>query len=162
MKKAPIPENEHKRLEALYKRGLLDNKNDPRFIKLLKESSEKLKIPITTVSLLDKDKEVYAACIGIESDEGSQDVSFCGHALVNNNVLICEDTLNDDRFSDNPYVVGHPYIRFYAGMKLLDKYSGLPIGVFCIKDTKPRKMNMDELGEFMDLANKAQKILDDL
>lgn len=162
MKKAPIPENEIDRLDALHKRGLLDNKNDPRFISLLKEAAEKLNIPMSTVSLLDKDKEVYAACLGIETSEGPRDISFCGHALVNTEILICEETLNDDRFSGNPYVIGPPFVRFYAGMKLIDNRSGLPIGVFCIKDTKPRKFGMRELGEFMNLANKAQEILDNL
>jgi GAF domain-containing protein len=160
MKKAPQHESEGDRLDALHKRGLLDNKNDPRFVALLKEASEKLKIPITTVSLLDKDKEVYAACLGIEQTEGPREVSFCGHALVDTQVLVCEDTLEDERFSDNPYVIGPPYIRFYAGMKLLDKNSGLPIAVFCVKDTKPRKMNLNELGEFMGFADRAQDILD--
>src|ERR1039458_4012305 len=39
---------------------------------------------------------------------------------------------------DNPMVTDPPYIRFYAGIALLEKDTNQAIGVFCVKDVKPR------------------------
>ena len=74
-------------------------------------------------------------------------------------VFICEDALADDRFRDNPHVVNAPYIRFYAGMRLLDRESGLPIGVFCIRDIAPRKLETEAFGRFMEFAAQAEAML---
>ena len=69
-----------------------------------------------------------------------------------------EDTLKDERFKDNPMVVGKPYIRFYAGVALHDQ-AGISIGIFCIKDTKPRSLSPGELSMLLDFAVRAEKEL---
>ncbi len=53
-------------------------------------------------------------------------------------------------------MIGKPFIRFYAGKSLYDKESNLPVGVFCIKDIKPRKMSMAEIDDFLKLAQEAE------
>ena len=72
-------------------------------------------------------------------------------------ILIIEDTLADQSFADNPMVKGDPFVRFYAGKSLYEKESHLPVGVFCIKDTKPRKLSMDDINDFLDLAHEAEE-----
>ncbi len=74
-------------------------------------------------------------------------------------MFIIDDTQKDPRFADNPMVTGFPHIRFYAGMALYDEKTKLPIGVFCIKDTKPRSLSVGEIGIFMDLATRAERQL---
>lgn len=58
--------------------------------------------------------------------------------------LIIPDTLKDERFADNPLVLGPPHIRFYTGMPLLMS-SGLAAGTLCIIDTKPRELDATDL-----------------
>jgi GAF domain-containing protein len=53
-------------------------------------------------------------------------------------------------------VTGSPFLRFYAGQALLDFKTGKAVGVFCIKDKKPRNLSMEEIALFMDLANRAE------
>lgn len=159
MIKAPIAENEIKRLEILKSKNLLDSDPDPKFDAVTAAAVKKLNVPISTVSVIDENREWYKSCIGTENKEGPREISFCGHALVDTEMLICKDTLEDERFKDNPYVINPPYIRFYAGMKLLDKKSGLPMAVFCIKDTKPRILSMDEIGTFVELGMEAEKLI---
>ena len=38
-----------------------------------------------------------------------------------------------------------------------DKQTNLPVGVFCVKDTKPRTMSVEEIDFFMDLAKQAEQ-----
>lgn len=157
MQLAPIPANENERLEALHRLALLDTKQEKRFDDLTKEATAKLHVPISTVTLVDADREWFKSKQGIENKEGKRDISFCGHAVIATDIFVVEDTLKDDRFKDNPMVVGKPYIRFYAGISLKDKKTHLPIGVFCVKDIKPRKLTLEEINIFMDLAERAEK-----
>ena len=108
---------------------------------------------------MDDKREWYKSCQGVNTREVPREISFCAHAMLSRTVFIVEDTLLDLRFKDNPYVTNYPFIRFYAGIALIDAVSNLPLGVFCIKDTKPRKMTMQEMGIFMDLSGKAESLL---
>ncbi len=159
MQKAPIPNNENERISALHRIAILDTEPEERFDVLTREAVEKLKVPMSMVSILDSDREWFKSCVGFDKKEGDRSVSFCGHALLATNIFIVEDTLKDERFADNPLVVGHPFIRFYAGVALFDYKTGQPIGVFCVKDTKPRKLTTEEIGIVIDLATKAEKEL---
>lgn len=156
MQTAPIPKNEKERLEVVHNLGILETKTEKRFDDLTQEAIEKLKVPISTITIIDKDREWFKSCRGLDNKEGGRDVSFCGHALLATDMFVIEDTLLDQRFKDNPMVLGSPFIRFYAGISLLDHMSGLPVGVFCIKDTRPRKLTLKEIDIIMDLANRAE------
>lgn len=159
MQDAPIPSDENKRLEAVHRLAILDTKPEERFDVLTREAVERLKVPMSMVSILDSDREWFKSCIGFDKTEGSRAVSFCGHALLAKNIFIVEDTLKDPRFSNNPMVIGSPFIRFYAGIALFDYKTRQPIGVFCVKDTKPRKFSVVEIAFMIDLANRAEKEL---
>ncbi|MDX9893512.1 MAG: GAF domain-containing protein [Patescibacteria group bacterium] len=156
MKKAPIPQNETARLEALKQLGILDTPTEKRFDQITKEATAKLQVPVSTISIIDEDREWFKSCQGLDSKEGARDISFCGHAMLSREIFIIEDTLEDERFKDNPYVIGKNGIRFYAGIALHDQASGLPIGVLCVKDFKPKKMSLDEIEILMKLAAKAE------
>jgi GAF domain-containing protein len=79
--------------------------------------------------------------------------------MLSNYIFIVEDTLADPRFADNPSVLGKPFVRFYAGIALRDKATHQPVAVFCIKDTKPRKLTEKEITLLFDLAAEAEKEL---
>ncbi len=157
--KPPVFEKELERVEALHRLGVLDSGPDPLFDAVTKEASEKLHVPISTVSIVDKDREWYKSCQGMTAKEGPREIAFCSWALLSKDVFIVEDTLQDERFKNNPYVVGEPHIRFYAGIAILDAVSGLPVGVFCVKDTKPRKLSMEETGVLFDLAQRTERLI---
>ncbi len=162
MKKAPFDKNEEARIELLKSKGLENPTSDTHFNKITQKAKKTLNVAICTVAILNKQEEIFLACAGTSDSRGPRDISFCGHALLQEDVLIIEDTLEDIRFKDNPYVIGVPFVRFYAGMRLLDKNTGLPLGVFCVKDTIPRKLTMEELGLFLEYASESERLLQDL
>jgi len=139
MKRAPIPQNEPRRLKAVESLGILNTEPEERFDKITKDACDRLSLPISTITILDKDREWYKSCQGLNAKEGPRDISFCGHAMLSSMIFIVEDTLKDVRFKDNPMVINPPYIRFYAGVSLHEKKSKLPIGVLCVKDYRTLK-----------------------
>jgi len=159
MKKAPMPKNEKERMKAVRRTAILDTRPEKRFDRLTKEAVKKIKVPISTLTILDAKREWFKSCQGLDQKEGERAISFCGHALLAKNVFFVEDTLEDPRFADNPMVIGSPYIRFYGGIALVDHKTGHYVGVFCIKDTKPRTLSAEEVDIFVDLADRAEKEL---
>lgn len=157
MQKAPIPSNDQARVCAVQGLKLLDTASEERFDIITREAIKRFSVPISTITLVDKDREWFKSVQGLQSQGGPRDVSFCGHALMQQVILIINDTLADPRFADNPMVIGEPHIRFYAGKSLYDYENKLPVGVFCIKDCKPRKMSNLDMADFLGLAEKAEK-----
>lgn len=135
---------------------MLDTPPEDRFDRITAEAVEKLRVPISTVSILDSDREFYKSCQGTLVRQGDRDVSFCGHAMMAKYLFVVPDTLEDPRFADNPMVLGEPHIRFYAGMALCDRKTRQPVGVFCVKDTKPRELTAAETEELLELARRAE------
>lgn len=157
MQPAPIPKNEKERLQAVSSLGLLDTKPEKRFDDITTEALQTFHVPISTISILDKDTEWFKSYQGLPDTQGERSISFCGHALLSQIVMVVEDTLLDERFFDNPNVISGPKIRFYAGVCLREKKTHSSVGVLCIKDTKPRKFSAEDVDKLMSLGKKAEE-----
>ena len=144
MTPAPIPADEDERLSALRELLLLDTPPEERFDRLARFVAEQLDVPIALLTLVDGQRQWFKARVGIDATETPRDISFCGHAIMKNDVFIVEDASRDPRFSDNPLVTGEPHIRFYAGAPL-SAPGGHRIGTLCVIDTVPRTLGPVEL-----------------
>jgi GAF domain-containing protein len=153
---APIPNDENERIRAVQRLNVLDTPSESRFDVLTREAVAKLHVPISVISILDSDREWFKSCQGLDKKEGERAISFCGHALFATNMLVVPDTLKDPRFADNPMVTGYPFIRFYAGVAMIDQKTGQPVGVFCVKDTSPRNLSVEDVSILTDLAERAE------
>jgi GAF domain-containing protein len=155
MIKAPLPHNEAKRLSALRELLILDTPPEERFDRISAFAAKEFDVPIALVSLVDQDRQWFKSSFGLDDmQESPRDTSFCGHAVAMSRTLVVSDALADPRFVDNPMVVGHPYIRFYAGALLRLPY-GQVVGTLCIMDRRPRAFDkLDEaiLGGLRDLV----------
>ncbi|HKK38663.1 MAG TPA: hypothetical protein VJ949_04560, partial [Cryomorphaceae bacterium] len=70
--------------------------------------------------------------------------SFCIQTLeCENSIFTVNDTLTDERFKNNIYVTGQPYIRYYIGAPLVTP-RGIKIGTICLLDTKERGLGADK------------------
>jgi len=161
MKFAPIPTNEKERLQAVGKLGILNTKPENRFDAITQQAVEIFGVSMSTVTIIDRDTEWFKSCKGnlCGSKSGDRSISFCGHAMLAESIFIVEDTLEDERFKDNPLVIGHPFIRFYAGVALREYSTNQRVGVFCIKDDKPRSFSVKEIVLLLELAKKAEEEL---
>lgn len=144
MTPAPIPVDEDARLNALRDLLLLDTPPEERYDRLARFAAEQLDMPIALLSLVDGQRQWFKSRVGVEITEAARDTSFCGHAIMKNELFVVEDASRDPRFSDNPMVVGDPHIRFYAGAPLSCP-QGHHIGTLCVIDTVPRTLGAVEL-----------------
>lgn len=133
----PKPANETSRLAALRDLHILDTPSEERFDRITRIAAELFGLPIAVVSLVDENRQWFKSRQGLDAEETGRDISFCGHAILQDDVFVIEDTLADPRFSDNPLVKDQPLIRFYAGAPLSGDHD-LKLGTLCIIDREPR------------------------
>lgn len=157
MQKPAIPSYEAARLCTLHSLNILDTPAEERFDRLTRIARRLFDVPIATISLIDEQRQWFKSCMGLDASETSRDVSFCGHTILTPDMLIVEDTLLDERFCDNPFVIGEPFIRFYAGCPLVN--SGYGLGTLCIVDCKPRRLTSEDQAILRDLAGMAEREL---
>lgn len=158
MEEPKIPLNEAARLKALKGYQVLDTPAEECFDNLTRLASQIAQTPIALVSLVDEERQWFKSKVGLGADCTGRDISFCGHAILQNMPLVVSDTLNDDRFRDNPLVTGDPKIRFYLGVPLVtpDQFS---LGTLCVIDSKPRKLTPEAIGM---IAALARQVVDQL
>ena len=144
---APIPTDDERRLQALHDMLILDTPPEERFDRVVKFAAEEFDMPIVLVSLVDAKRQWFKARVGLDACETGRDVSFCGHAIMQPQILVVEDALQDGRFHDNPLVTGAPHIRFYAGAPLLLP-GGETVGTLCMIDRQPRTLDAMDLAIF--------------
>lgn len=151
MKFPGVPVNERERLKSLYMMDLLDKKDDTRLLRLTRLAKATFNVPIALITLLDRDRQWMISCDGLNMRQSSRNVSFCAHAILLQGIMIVKDTLQDDRFDNNPLVQDEPFVRFYAGcpVRLPD---GSIAGTICLLDNKPRDFSSDEINLLLDLG----------
>lgn len=150
-----LPHNETERLQALTLSGLLNNMADERFDRFTRLAQALFGCKISLFTLVDEKKQWFKSRQGIALKETPRDVSFCAHAIFNDDVLYVPDATLDPRFADNPLVSGPPAIRLYAGVPLHSPL-GYPLGTLCIIDDSPRELNALQLTLLQDLAALAE------
>lgn len=150
MKEPETPFNERERLAALEELGVLHTPAEERFDRITRLAQRLFDIPIALITLVNHDSQWFKSCQGLTVLETSREVSFCGHALLEDKVFVIEDTHHSDVFIDNPLVTSDPSIRFYAGQPI--SFQGHRLGTLCVIDRVPRTFSASQLDSLKSLA----------
>ncbi len=140
MESPDFPDDEDERIAVLLALSILDSAPEERFDRITRIAKNMFKVPIALVSLVDTDRQWFKSRQGLDAEETSREISFCGHAILQHRILEIPNALDDERFADNPLVTGPPNIRFYAGIPITVR-EGFRIGTLCIIDTEPRELS---------------------
>jgi GAF domain-containing protein len=153
-----VPLNESLRLSSLRAMCILASPPEDRFDRLTRLAASIFQVPISVCSLVDDKRQWFKSTSGLDTSETPREISFCGHAILGEEIFVVEDASKDLRFADNPLVVGEPHIRFYTGAPLRLS-NGVSLGTLCIIDHQPREFSDDQLKSLEDLARIAEQEL---
>lgn len=157
---APFPFNEEERVLSLEHLDVLDSANEQAFDDIVLLATTLCDAPIALVSLVDRERQWFKACIGLGVQETHRDLAFCGHAILDPaEVLVVEDATLDPRFASSPLVLGPPFIRFYAGAPIVTD-SGVALGTVCVIDTHSRQLSERHALALQALARQAAALLE--
>lgn len=101
-------------------------------------------MPAGYISVLDDKTRSVMVSHQISMTPKPRQFTFCQYVVDTQAPVIVPDTLDDARFCDHAMVVGPPRLRFYAGMPLTFK-NGCTMGTYCVVDTQPRELTVEEL-----------------
>src|SRR5437868_12297550 len=92
---APILPNEKRRLQVLWQYDVLDSVPEEVFDDLTELAARICEAPIALISLIDEKRQWFKSKVGISVGETSRDVSFCAHAIGQNDLFIVPDASQD-------------------------------------------------------------------
>lgn len=144
------PPDEAERLQALRALELLDTQPEERFDRITRLARQLFHVEIALICLVDEHRQWFKSRQGLAVDETARDIAFCAHTIQREAPFVVEDTAHDERFSDNPLVLGAPYIQFYAGVPL-HAPNGKRIGSLCVIDSKARRFDDADIQALADL-----------
>lgn len=144
MREATLHNNEINRLNALLDLEVLDTPPEAIYNEIVQMATIICKTPVSFISLVDKDREWFKAIVGIDSKQSPRNTSFCSYTIENNDIFIIEDASKDERFKDQPMIIGNFKAIFYAGAPLTTP-NGHNIGTLCVIDDKPNSISHDQI-----------------
>ena len=146
-----IPQPDAARVRALHELQLLDTPPEERFDRITRLACRLLGVPISLVALVDAERQWFKSRVGIDLRETARATSFCTHTIQHADGLVIEDARRDPRFAANPFVLGEPRVRFYAGIPLAAP-DGSRVGALCVIDSQVRQFDGEQMATLRDLA----------
>jgi GAF domain-containing protein len=157
MQTPPVPPDENARIAVLHALNILDTPPEERFDRLTRLARRAFNVPISTVTMVDTNRQWFKSCGGVDLRETPREISFCAHAILYDDMLVVENASKDERFRDNPIVAQNRKVRFYAGCPLV--VNGYRIGTVCVIDMKARTFSEEDREILRDLARLAEQKL---
>ena len=156
---APVPDDDAERIATLQSYAILDTPPEQGYEDVTAFATQICATPYSTITFVDKERQWFKSEVGFGTTETGRSDGFCACAILQPETMIVEDTLLDPRFSENPFVVGDPQIRFYAGAPIVAP-NGHVLGTVCVFDDKPRQLSPAQVGALESLARQVQALLE--
>ncbi len=164
----PIPIDDDFRVKTLHLLKCLDTPNDARLDLITAFAAREFDVPICLVALIDKHRQWCKSVYGGIEKELPRKVSFCTHAIYQvsstypfDRVFEVIDAEEDERFTNNPLVTGHPNIKSYIAFVLQSK-TGMNLGTLCLIDNKPRKYSGEEIFSLVTIGKIAEDVINNV
>lgn len=154
----PLPENEAARVAALERYAADPEALGASIDRLAEVATALFGVDSAAVGLIDAHEQRFLACHGISFDPVDREDTVCTYAILDDGVIVYEDTQDDPRFSGNEGLAA-ANIRFYASASLTTP-EGHHIGTFCVYDDTPRTFSAQDRHHLQLLADEAMEQLE--
>jgi len=163
----PVAVDEAERISKLRKYQVLNNNDEPAFKRLIDLVRMFFDMPMVTITFMDKDTQYLKEPYGLGNIyQTPREMAICNYTVLSSEVFIVPDLLEDERFSQKPFVTESPYLRFYAGAPIIlhEDNKSYRLGSLCLMDIKPNH-SFDErqakiLAQFAMMAADALQLQD--
>lgn len=158
MERPKFPDNEQQRLNAVKSYNILDSLPEEDYDNITALVASICDMPIALIAILDSDRNFFKSHHGIPFNQSPRDISFCGHTILGDDILIINDARNDERFADNPLITEQHAI-FYAGVPLINP-EGFPLGTICVFDHEPREISESQINALKALGKQVVNLFE--
>jgi len=137
---------------AALRSDLSGNSNLDQFTEL---ASKALQVPISTITLIERDEQVFASQVGISEPWASRgatplEYSYCQYAVTSRAPLRIDDASAHPLVENSP-AIGEMDVASYLGIPLITA-DNQAVGTLCAIDSQPRHWTDSEVSKLNDLA----------
>ncbi|MBW4041985.1 MAG: GAF domain-containing protein [Acidobacteria bacterium] len=136
--------DEEARLAALHRYDLLDTPPEGAFDRITTLAARALHMPVSTVSIVDRDRIWFKSHYGLEGGEIGRDPGLCATVVETGAPVYVSDARADPSTRDNPLIAGDIALQSYAGVPLTS-VDGYALGSLSVADYRPRTLTGEEL-----------------
>jgi PAS domain S-box-containing protein len=154
------PPRELSRLAALLRYEILDTPDESAFDDFTRLASHICNTPIALISLVDEHRQWFKSRLGLDVSETPREISFCTYTIEGQGLFEVNDAQQDQRFFDNPLVIGDPHMRFYAGAPLTSP-DGYNLGTLCVIDHQPRQLDSAQRDALQRLSRQIMRLFEE-
>ncbi len=151
--------NEALRVQAVKQFEKLDLEYNQELQRTIAFAAKICKTPVSSITLIDNDTQWIKVNIGLDISQTTRQESICRYTIKRKNLLVINDTHNDARFINHPWVTDGLKVRFYAGAPLIT-HDGYCIGTLCVVDYKPHVFTKQQQLTFKILAKHAITVME--
>lgn len=146
-------------LQAVADYFVLDTPKERAFDDLCALALSLTGLPMSAISLADRDRIWFKSISGLDAEETPADISFCSLVVSCGTFLEVQDASTDPRFEDNPLVLESPFIRHYAGMPLMNP-EGIVVGALAVFSDQAGRLSPSQVDGLGLLANQVVALLE--
>ena len=109
-----IPQDEAERLIEFRLSAAVDSEPEERFDKITRMAQRVFNVPFAAISFVEGERQWFKSRVGLPIADSSRDLSFCGHAITSDEVLVVEDAVLDPALRPEPDRArgsAHPLLR---------------------------------------------------
>lgn len=147
----PRAANERHRLAALGRANLVDTPPEDAFDRITWLAGYTLDAPVALMTVLTSTRQWFKSRQGLTLVETPRSWAFCNHTILQRDAFVVPDLSADERFVQNPAVVGSPHFRFYAGAPVMSP-DGFALASLCVIDYAPRAFDDGDTRALLSLA----------
>ena len=145
-------------MNVLHSLQILDTPSEDLYDEITRIVAELTNVNTVMIALVDDERVWFKSRIGGLRDEVKRCDSFCQYTIAGKDILEIEDIIEHEELRNNPYVVGEPGWRYYAGVPL-EMEPGVNIGTLCLLDTKPFKLSLTQINTMKFMARTVVHLL---
>lgn len=148
------------RLRILKSYEILDTDPESDYDNITFLASRICNTPISTITLIDEDRQWFKSKVGFSHNQSSRDTSFCALAIQKSSKTVVIPNVKEDKeFNVISLLNGFEDGGFYASVALRDP-NGYNLGTLCVIDHTPKVITQDQLRSLEILADQVCKLLE--
>lgn len=154
-----MPKKELERLQAVNRFLKLNISKEKELQQIVEHAARVCDAPIAMITMMTDELQHVRFKVGVDLEQLTYDHSFCQQAILQDEVFVVGNASTDPYFSTNPFVLGAPHIRFYAGAPLTTS-DGDKLGTVCVYGTETKELSDIQRRILKSLSKQVMYLLD--
>jgi adenylate cyclase len=138
--KTPLAQDEAARVAEVRSYNIIGTPPEPDYDEIAEMAAHATACSGGLINILD-DKNLWSKSrygVPHRNEPVPRELFMCTTTALGSGLLEVPDCSRDERFANVPVVKGEPFVRFYAGMPLIN-HQGYHLGSLCVVDFAPRE-----------------------